>query len=135
MRAGLQRLLSRLKVSRIIAIALGLWLLWVLLAGDSNLVQLWKLKSENAEIEDEIATLEERLSEIATEDSTARIAPVARLLKTEVGTMNMPRRAITTVMPEKVTARVAVSAEASIASSRSWPAARCSRNLATMNSE
>ena len=51
-----------------------------------------------------------RVSAASTETLTTRIAPAARLPKMLVGTMSMPQRASTTVMPLKNTARLAVPA-------------------------
>jgi cell division protein FtsB len=66
-RNPLKGLLSRGQVSRIVAVALGLWLLWVLLAGDTSLVQLWKLKSENSDVRNQIADKEARLEQLETD--------------------------------------------------------------------
>ncbi len=68
LRRPIREFVSRQKIGRIIAVALGLWLLWILLAGDTSLVQLWKLKKENTEILEEIGRLEGRLEDLATEE-------------------------------------------------------------------
>jgi hypothetical protein len=63
-----------------------------------------------------------------------RIAPTARLRMIELGTMNMPNIAITNVVPLKSTARLAVIADAEIASNFSSPLPRSSRNRETTKS-
>ncbi len=52
----------------------------------------------------------------------------------ELGTISMPNIAITNVVPLKITARFAVTAEAAIASSFSRPRPRSSRKRETTNS-
>ena len=68
------------------------------------------------------------------EASATRIAPRPSARKIVDGTISMPSSEITTVMPEKSTARAAVSPATSIASTLSRPSARSSRKGATMNS-
>jgi len=68
LRRPIRDFVSRQRVNRIIAVVLGLWVLWILLAGDTSLVQLWKLKSENAVIQNEISELEQRMEDLATEE-------------------------------------------------------------------
>jgi hypothetical protein len=58
---------------------------------------------------------------------TTKIAPAARLRKIVVGMISIPRRASTTVIPLKNTARLAVAPAASTASSFSSPRWRSSR--------
>jgi hypothetical protein len=53
----------------------------------------------------------------------------------ELGTISIPSIAITNVVPLKITARFAVVAEPSIASSTSRPRPRSSRKRETTNSE
>ncbi len=65
--------------------------------------------------------------EAASDASVTTTAPVARLRKIETGMMNIPSRAITTVIPEKNTARFAVAPAAPIASSFGSPFFRSSR--------
>ncbi|MCK4546209.1 MAG: septum formation initiator family protein [Candidatus Eisenbacteria sp.] len=59
--------MSRDRVGRTVAVAIGLWLLWVLLAGDTSLVQLWKLKHENADIRRRISEMESHLEDLDTQ--------------------------------------------------------------------
>lgn len=58
----------RQKVTRLVLVGLGLWVLWILFAGDTSLVELWKLKRENGKLRAEIAELERRLTELDREE-------------------------------------------------------------------
>ena len=70
----------------------------------------------------------------ATETMPTRIAPVARLRMTVLSTSSRPTIASTKALPLKSTARLAVEPATRIASSRSRPAARSSRNRETTKS-
>ena len=65
LRRPIREFVSRQKIGRIVAIALGLW---ILLAGETSLVQLWKLKKVNTETQEEIGRLEGRLEDLAAEE-------------------------------------------------------------------
>ena len=67
--------------------------------------------------------------------TTTVMAPTARLMKIDVGTMSTPSSAKTTVMPLKKTARVAVSPATPMASILSRPPRRSSRKRDTTKSE
>ena len=58
----------RPRLGRITAGLIAVWLLWVLLAGDTSIIELWKLKRENADIRARIAELEKRLDIIDAEE-------------------------------------------------------------------
>jgi len=73
--------------------------------------------------------------EAAMDTSVTKMAPAASERKIVVGMMNIPRRASTTVIPLKNTARLAVAPAAAMASIFSKPFFRSSRNRDTMNSE
>jgi len=64
LRAPARGLVSRERLSRLIGILLLLWLAWLVFAGDTSLVNLWKLKRENRDLQGQMADLERRLEEI-----------------------------------------------------------------------
>ena len=74
-----------------------------------------------------LSTAGSSVSAASTVMVTTRMAPMARLTKMSVGTMSMPSRASTTVMPLKNTARLAVAPVTAMASILSRPRARSSR--------
>jgi len=67
------------------------------------------------------------VSDMMTEMRTTMMAPAPRLRKMVEGMRSMPKRARTTVMPLKKTARLAVAPAAATASSFSRPRLRSSR--------
>ena len=76
-----------------------------------------------------------RVRAAATETTPTITAPAAMLRRMFVGTKNMPKRAITNVVPLNNTARLAVAAVRWMAASLSSPPALSSRKRETMNKE
>ena len=76
-----------------------------------------------------------RVRAAATETIPTITAPAAMLRRMFVGTKNMPKRAITNVLPLKSTARLAVAAVRWMAAPLSRPPALSSRKRETMSKE